>query len=113
MSTIGGSSFKLGENLLSELKNMGMRDSALGKDFEKPKTEQGPSFLDHLKDGVKEVNELNESADKLSMELANGKQENIHETMLRMSEAELGFNLMVQVRNKILDAYQEVMRMPV
>lgn len=113
MSTIGGSSFKLGENLLAELKNMGLRESPAGKDLDKPKTEQGPTFLDHLKEGVKEVNELNESADKMATDLANGKQENIHETMLRMSEAELGFNLMVQVRNKILDAYQEVMRMPV
>ena len=41
------------------------------------------------------------------------KTENIHETMLALSHADLSFKLMVQVRNKALEAYQEVMRMQV
>ena len=52
-------------------------------------------------------------ADKAGMDLASGKQENIHEIMLKASHAELSFNFMVQIRNKVLEAYQEVMRMPV
>ena len=50
---------------------------------------------------------------KASTDLATGKKQNIHETMLAAAQAELNFNLMVQVRNKALEAYQEVMRMPV
>jgi flagellar hook-basal body complex protein FliE len=46
-------------------------------------------------------------------ELASGKTGNIHETMLAATQAELSFNLMVQVRNKALEAYNEIMRMPV
>jgi flagellar hook-basal body complex protein FliE len=73
----------------------------------------GPSFAEHLKESVSEVNHMQKNADKMSMELAAGKSENIHETMLAVSQAELAFNLMVQVRNRALEAYQEVMRMNV
>ncbi len=71
------------------------------------------SFLDHLKEGLESVNKLQQGADSMAMDLASGKSQNLHETMLAATQAELGFNLTVQVRNKILEAYQEVMRMPV
>lgn len=73
----------------------------------------GRNFLDHLSESLKEVNELNKSADTMAKDVAMGKSENLHETMLALTQAELSFNLMVQVRNKVLEAYQEVMRMPV
>ena len=71
------------------------------------------SFLDYVAEGVKTVNDIQTNADKMSTNLATGKQENIHETMLAVSQAELSFKLMVQIRNKALEAYQEVMRMQV
>ena len=74
---------------------------------------QEKSFMDHLKDGVKSVNEMSVTADKMATNLATGKSENIHETMLSLSQAEISFKLMVQVRNKALEAYQEIMRMQV
>ncbi len=77
------------------------------------KARQGSSFLEHLKDGVMEVNQMTKSADKMAMDVAAGKSENLHETMLATTQAELGFNLMVQLRNRALEAYQEVMRMQV
>ena len=73
----------------------------------------GPSFMDHLKSGIEEVNNMQKVADKMSMEVASGKSESLHETMLATTQAELSFNLMVQVRNRALEAYQEVMRMQV
>ena len=42
-----------------------------------------------------------------------GGTKNIHETMIAIEKAEISFKLMLQVRNKILEAYQEVMRMQV
>jgi len=74
---------------------------------------QGTSFMDHLKEGISEVNQMQKTSDKMSMELAAGKSENLHETMLAATQAEIGFNLMVQLRNRALEAYQEVMRMQV
>ena len=76
-------------------------------------SEDEKSFMDYVSEGIKTVNDIQANADKMSTNLATGKQENIHETMLAVSQAELSFKLMVQVRNKALEAYQEVMRMQV
>jgi flagellar hook-basal body complex protein FliE len=77
------------------------------------KARQGTSFMDHLKEGIQEVNQMQKSADKMAMDVASGKSENLHETMLATTQAEISFNLMVQLRNRALEAYQEVMRMQV
>ena len=77
------------------------------------KDREGPSFMDHLKEGMNDVNSLSKQADTMATDLASGKSQNIHETMLAATQAELSFNLMVQVRNKVLEAYQEVMRMQI
>jgi flagellar hook-basal body complex protein FliE len=71
------------------------------------------SFGEILQDGISNVNEAQKDASKASTELALGKSDSLHETMLSLTKAELSFNLMVQVRNKALEAYQEMMRMQV
>jgi flagellar hook-basal body complex protein FliE len=73
----------------------------------------GSSFMDMLSSSINEVNEMQKKSDSMSMDLASGKSENLHETMIASTQAELSFNLMVQIRNRALEAYQEVMRMPV
>ncbi|RDB36544.1 flagellar hook-basal body complex protein FliE [Spirobacillus cienkowskii] len=70
-------------------------------------------FQDLVEKGVKEVNIGAREAEKASMDLASGRSSNIHETMLAVTKAELGFNMLVQMRNKVIEAYQEVMRMQV
>lgn len=73
----------------------------------------GQSFVDLLQDGIKEVNNTQKIADKKASDIATGKSGELHEAMLSASQAELTFNLMVQIRNKALEAYQDIMRMPV
>jgi flagellar hook-basal body complex protein FliE len=70
-------------------------------------------FLDLLKEGIADVNKGMKESDKASMDLATGKSSNIHQTMLAVTKAELGFNMLVQLRNKAIEAYQDVMRMQV
>jgi flagellar hook-basal body complex protein FliE len=43
--------------------------------------------------------------------LVKGETKNIHETMIAIEKANVSFNMMIQVRNKLLSAYQEIMRM--
>lgn len=71
------------------------------------------SFVDMLTKGIKEVNRSVKESEQSSMDLASGKSSNIHETMLSVTKAELGFNMLVQLRNKAIEAYQDVMRMQV
>lgn len=73
----------------------------------------GDSFADTLKKAVNTVDTLQKDADVKMQELATGKSNNIHETMIAAEKADIALKLMVQVRNKIIDAYQEIMRMQV
>jgi flagellar hook-basal body complex protein FliE len=65
-----------------------------------------------LEKALEQVNKLQGQADQAIRELATGETEDLHGTMILMEKAELSLKLMVQVRNKLLDAYQEIMRMP-
>src|SRR4030088_1516281 len=59
------------------------------------------------------LGELSGKADASSLALAKGEPIDIHEVMLNTEQASLGFSMALQVRNKLVDAYQEVMRMSV
>jgi len=73
----------------------------------------GPSFGAVLKDSLAQVNTLQHEADKAITQLASGGPQSLHDTMLALEKADLSFRLMMQVRNKIVEAYQEVLRMQV
>lgn len=68
------------------------------------------SFGSALKDAIAKVNNLQTEADMAMQSLARGESKNIHETMIAVEKANLSFNMMLQVRNKILQAYEEIMR---
>jgi flagellar hook-basal body complex protein FliE len=76
---------------------------------------EGPSasFADTLKNAVNEVNTLQKVADKKMEDLATGRAESIPDVMVAAEKADIALKLMVQVRNKIIEAYQEVMKMQV
>ena len=109
------SSAKFSEQLLGELRDMQarMQQNAQPKLSDAADSGNQKSFLSHLMEGVQEVNEMQTTADQMPTDLASGKSQNIHETMLAATKAELGFNFMVQIRNKAIEAYQEIMRMQV
>ena len=71
------------------------------------------SFAATLKDAVDSVNTAQKESDFKMQELSTGKSQNIHETMIAAEKADIALRLMVQVRNKMIEAYQEMMRMQV
>jgi len=73
----------------------------------------GPSFGDVVKNAVEEVNSLQAGADDLARKLATGDVQDIHQVMLALDKASTAFGLTVQVRNKVVEAYQEIMRLQV
>jgi flagellar hook-basal body complex protein FliE len=85
----------------------GMLDQLKG-----PQKEES-SFLDTLKDSIKRVGELEKEADKEVEKLAKMESDDVSSTMMAIEKADLTFQLMMQVRNKIIDAYQEIMRLQV
>ena len=74
------------------------------------KASGGAGFEEFLMDSIKQVNNLQLQANQATQELAVGKSENIHETMIAMEKATISFQMMMQIRNKIIDAYQDVLK---
>ncbi|MDQ6972236.1 MAG: flagellar hook-basal body complex protein FliE [Mariprofundaceae bacterium] len=78
--------------------------------------EKAPSqgqFATLINQYVNQTNHQKLDASKAAVELATGKSHNVSETMLALQKADVSFQLMLSVRNKIVDAYREVMRMQV
>jgi flagellar hook-basal body complex protein FliE len=71
------------------------------------------SFGEILKTLVTETNQQQQNADQAIQQLHAGGEKNLHEAMISMEKADISTRYMVQVRNKAIDAYQEIMRMQV
>lgn len=71
------------------------------------------SFSSYLGEMVSKVNAAQQASDKAVQQLATGEARGLHEVMIAMEKSSISFQFMTQVRNKVVDAYQEVMRMPV
>lgn len=75
--------------------------------------EVSSGFSDTLKEKLNEVNDKQINAENETSDFIQGKDTNIHNVMLKTEEAKLSLQLAVQVRNKLLEAYQEMNRMQV
>ena len=71
----------------------------------------GPSFKDLLIDSIKQVNDMQLQADQAMNRLATGETDNVAEVMTAVEKADLAFQLLMQIRNKLVDAYQEIRQM--
>ena len=72
-----------------------------------------PGFAEQLKSLIKDVNSDMQVSEKMSEDFASGKINNIHETMVAAEKAAIAFKLVGSIRERVLEAYHEVMRMPV
>ena len=93
--------------------NVAREMQAQGMQAPTPGPNGAHSFSDLMRQSVDQVNEYQHQADTAVNELVAGRSKNIHETMLTIERADTSLKLMTQVRNKILDAYREIMRMQV
>ena len=71
------------------------------------------SFGQMLEGSMERVNQLQKEADANINNLANGQQTDIHQTMIAVEKASVSFELLMQIRNKLVAAYDQIMRMPV
>jgi flagellar hook-basal body complex protein FliE len=75
------------------------------------KQASGPSFTDYLSKALEQVNAQQVQAEQMTEALATGQAPDLHSVMIAAEKATISFQLAVQVRNKALEAYQEIMRM--
>jgi len=85
-------------------------DSQVVTDNTSQKTGSGESFFSYLKDALNEVDDLQKEAAASGQRLALGDEEYLHNTVIAYEKANLALQLTIQVRDKIVEAYQEIMR---
>jgi flagellar hook-basal body complex protein FliE len=72
-----------------------------------------PGFGQMVTQGIEAVNRQLIGSETDLQEMAAGTEQNLHRVMIRMEDARLSFQLLMQVRNRLLEAYQDVMKMQV
>lgn len=70
-------------------------------------------FADIMRSTIAQVNQSQNTSDQAIEQLNTGKAESLHEVMLAVEEADISLKMLVQMRNKVLSAYEEIMRMQV
>ena len=78
-----------------------------------PSADAGGSFASMLGGFVGEVNDKQAAAGAAMQGLLAGQNVSLHQAMIAMEEASVSFQLMAEVRNKLVESYQELMRMQV
>lgn len=71
------------------------------------------SFQEVLKNAFNQVNQLQKESQGMTQKLITGEVEDVHQVMIAAQKASLSLDLTIQVRNKVIEAYQEVMRMQI
>lgn len=97
-------------NTPSRIEDMALRPAGIPAE-RKTGPEGGASFKDVLQGLVAQVDSLQKDADTSIRGLIAGQETDVHNVAIKMEEASVAFDLMMEVRNKLLEAYQEISRM--
>jgi len=99
------------EQMLSELRAASA--VAQGKPAAATQNADGADFSQALTAAIDQVNSAQQSAQQMTQDFASGQNNvNLQDVMINLQKANLSFQQMVQVRNKLVSAYQDVMNMP-
>jgi|GEM_PF-1503887 len=72
---------------------------------------QSESFKNVLSNALQEVDGLQKKAEEIVFEFSAGRVENVHDVMVALEKADLGLKMAVEVRNKLMDGYREIMNL--
>jgi flagellar hook-basal body complex protein FliE len=98
---------------LDTIRSLGSVDPRAAYASQVGKAVGGGSFVDKLHEAIRGVDGLQDKRDDLTASMVRGDQVEVHDVMVGAEEAQLAFELLLEVRNKLLESYQEIMRMQV
>lgn len=100
------------EQMLSELRSAA--SVVQGKPADKAQAPGGVDFSQALKSAIDQVSQAQQQAQQMTQDFAAGESNvNLQDVMINLQKANLSFQQMVQVRNKLVSAYQDIMNMQV
>ena len=68
-------------------------------------------FVEHLEQIVEDANEAQQSAESQARDFADGRSNDVHGTMIGLAQADIQLRFVASVRNRVIEAYREIMRM--
>lgn len=77
----------------------------------KPSTNQ-TGFSEHLNQAIDQLNQIQLQSEETKLKFVTGEIQDIHQVTIAMQEAKIAMSIAVEVRNKVVEAYQEISRMP-
>lgn len=83
----------------------------LAVDQKKTPSQNRESFIDALKQMIEDVNELQQESNQLSESFIKGEAVELHDVMIAAEKAKTSFQLLLEIRNKFIDFYREIIRM--
>ena len=98
---------------IGSIKSLGSVDPRAAYGGVKNIPESRTSFADQLKNAVAEVNDLQTRREDMVEQMVTGEATEVHDVMIAAKESQLAFELLLEIRNKLLESYQEIMRMQV
>lgn len=104
-----GGGFNTATDRIREQREIAMDEAAESNEAEG----SSKSFGDFMKDLAKDANTSALQADSKMQDVAAGRNKDLHGAVLAMEKADVNFRLLTQVRNKVIDAYREILRMQV
>ncbi len=78
-----------------------------------PVSPTNQNFNDFITSTINQVNESQVEGDRAIEKLHSGEAQNLHDVMISVEQADISLRMLVQVRNKALQAYEEIMRMQI
>lgn len=84
-----------------------------GQNVQRTPFEAQQSFGTYLKNAIQEVNSKQIESDVMTQKLVRGENVDLHNVMITAQKASIALNATMEVRNKVVEAYQEIIRMPV
>lgn len=88
-------------------------DEGMGRKRTLRGQESDKTFSEMIQNAISSVDDASKEADQKTADLVAGKTENVHDVMLSMTKAQQSFELMTEIRNKLLETYQSVSRMQI
>ena len=98
---------------ISQIRLGGITDPRQAYGTQKVDQGGGTSFLSHLQNAVEKVDQSQVRRDDAVTSMVTGEIGEVHDVMIAAEEAKLSFELMLEVRNKLLESYQQIMQMQV
>ena len=100
------------DQMMSELRSAAAVTS--GKPTQQANAPEGADFSQALKSAIDQVNQVQQQAQQMTQDFASGSNNvNLQDVMVNLQKANISFQQMVQVRNKLVTAYHDIMNMQV